>query len=40
MTQANDASKATRRQFLSRGGSIAAGAALLGSSVPAVHAAE
>jgi predicted dehydrogenase len=40
MTQSNDASKATRRQFLSRGGSLTAGAALLGSSVPAVHAAE
>ena len=40
MTQSNDASKATRRQFLGRGGSLAAGAVLLGSSVPAVHAAE
>jgi len=40
MTESNDARKATRRQFLQRGGSVAAGAALLGSSVPAVHAAE
>ena len=40
MTQSKNASKPTRRQFLRQGGSLAAGAALLGSSVPAVHAAE
>jgi predicted dehydrogenase len=40
MTQSNDASKATRRQFLQRSGALAAGTALLGGSVPAVHAAE
>ena len=40
MTQSNKASNTTRREFLQRSGSLAAGAAVLGSSVPAVHAAE
>ena len=40
MTQKNKAANTTRRQFLGRAGSIAAGAAVLGSSVPAVHAGE
>ena len=40
MTQSNNPSKVTRRQFLGRSGAMAAGAALLGTAVPAVHAAE
>jgi predicted dehydrogenase len=40
MTQPNDAVMPTRRQFLGRGGALAAGAAVLSSSLPAVHAAE
>jgi len=40
MTRFNDASNATRRGFLKTGGSLAAGAAVLGGVVPAVHAAE
>jgi len=40
MTRPNDASNSTRRQFLTRSGSLAAGAVMLGGSVPAVHAAE
>ena len=40
MTQANDAPSATRRQFLKQSSAIAAGATVLGSSVPLVHAAE
>ncbi len=40
MTQSNDARSATRRQFLKHSGLAAAGATVLGSAVPAVHAAE
>jgi len=40
MTPSNNASNTTRRRFLQTSGSLAAGAAVLGSSVPAVHAAE
>ncbi len=40
MTQSNDASNTTRRQFLQKSTCAAAGAAVLGLSVPAVHAAE
>ena len=40
MTQSNDSPNPTRRQFLKRSGLAAAGAAVLGSSIPAVHAAE
>jgi predicted dehydrogenase len=40
MTQSNATSNTTRRQFLQQSGSLAAGAAVLGSSVPAVHAGE
>ena len=40
MTQTNHPSKSNRRQFLQKGGAIAAGAAVLAGSVPAVHAAE
>ncbi len=40
MTQSNDASHATRRQFLQRSGSLAAGAAALDSMARTVHAAE
>jgi len=40
MTQFHDASNVTRRQFLQQGSALAAGAAVLGSSIPAVHAAE
>jgi len=38
--QPNDSPNVTRRQFLQRTSFIAAGTAVLGSSVPAVHAAE
>jgi len=40
MTQSNSASKADRREFLKRGSLATAGLVMLGSSVPAVHAAE
>ncbi len=40
MTQPNDVSQPTRRQFLTRSSALAAGAAVLGSSTPAVHAGE
>ncbi len=40
MTQTNHPSKSTRRQFLQKGGAVAAGTAVLGGRVPAVHAAE
>ncbi len=40
MTQPNDARTTTRRGFLQRSGSLAAGATLLVGAVPAVHAAE
>ena len=40
MTQSDDASRANRRQFLGRSGSVAAGVAALGSFAPAVHAGE
>ena len=40
MTQPNDASQPTRRQFLTRSSALAVGAAVLGSGVPAVHAGE
>lgn len=40
MSQSNNTSHANRRQFLQKSGSLAAGAAVLGSFVPAVHAAE
>ncbi len=40
MTQPNDDQSATRRQFLQQSGMAAAGAAVLGSSVPAVPPAE
>ncbi|MBC8875808.1 MAG: Gfo/Idh/MocA family oxidoreductase [Planctomycetes bacterium] len=40
MTQSNDAPVTNRRQFLQRSSCAAAGAAVLGLSVPAVHAAE
>ncbi len=40
MTQPNDAQGSTRRQFLKHSGVAAAGATVLGSSLPAVHAAE
>jgi predicted dehydrogenase len=36
----SQSSPANRRQFLQKGGSLAAGAALLGTTVPAVHASE
>ncbi len=40
MTQSSNASDTTRRQFLGRSASVAAGTAVLGSLTPAVHAAE
>ncbi len=40
MTDSDKTPNSTRRQFLQQGGSLAASAAVLGSSVPAVHAAE
>jgi predicted dehydrogenase len=40
MTQSENPSNSTRRQFLQTSGTLAAGAAVLGSSVPAVHAGE
>jgi predicted dehydrogenase len=41
MTQSNNASNSTRREFLKRSGSLAAGAAVLGTAAaPRVHAAE
>ena len=40
MTKSNDTSSSTRRQFLQRSGTAAAGTAVLAGSVPAVHAAE
>jgi len=40
MTHSNDTSNTNRRQFLKRSGSVAAGAAVLGSFVPKVHAGE
>ena len=40
MTQSKNSQSTTRRQFLHQGSSIAAGAAVLGLSIPAVHAAE
>ena len=40
MPQVNDISHTPRRQFLKGVGSLAAGAAVLGKSVPAVHAGE
>jgi len=40
MTQSSDASKSTRRQFLQQTGSLAAGAAALGSLASGVHAQE
>jgi len=40
MTRSHDADNPSRRQFLKRSGLAAAGAAALGSAVPAVHAAE
>jgi len=40
MTQSKDSSNVTRRRFLQQGGTLAAGAAVLGSVTPAVHAAE
>jgi predicted dehydrogenase len=40
MTHFNDTPSSTRRQFLQATGSLAAGAALLGGSIPAVHAGE
>jgi predicted dehydrogenase len=40
MAQSNNAQNTSRRQFLQQTGSIAAGATILGLSVPAVHAAE
>ncbi len=40
MTQPNDASKSTRRQFLKQSGSLVAGAATLGSLASGVHAGE
>jgi len=40
MTESNDATRATRRQFLKHSGMAAAGTAVLAGSVPAVHAAE
>ncbi len=40
MTDANAASHTNRRQFLQRSGALAVGAAVLGSRVPNVHAAE
>ena len=40
MTQSTNATSSTRREFLQQTSSIAAGAAVLGLSVPAVHAAE
>jgi predicted dehydrogenase len=40
MTGSNDAPNTTRRRFLQQTGGIAAGAAVLGLSVPAVHAGE
>jgi predicted dehydrogenase len=40
MTQANRKPGTTRRQFLQRGGSVAVGAAVLGSRIPTVHAGE
>ena len=40
MTQSNDTSNTTRRQFLQQSGSLAAGAAVLGGLAQKVHAAE
>jgi len=40
MTDPGNAPNSTRRQFLKQSGSLAAGAAVLAGSVPAVHAAE
>ena len=40
MTRTSDASNSTRRQFLQRGGTLAASAAVMAGSVPAVHAGE
>lgn len=40
MARSSDAPNVTRRQFLQRSGTAAAGAALLAGTVPAVHAAE
>jgi hypothetical protein len=40
MTKPNDTGTTTRRGFLQKGGSLAAGATMLGGAVPAVHAAE
>jgi len=40
MTQSNDTSNVTRRQFLRQSGSLAVGAAAIGGLAPAVHAGE
>lgn len=40
MTRSNETPNTTRRQFLKQGGSLAAGAAVLGGLTPAVHAGE
>jgi predicted dehydrogenase len=40
MAPSSDLSNVTRRRFLQRSGTLAAGAAVLGHSIPAVHAAE
>ena len=40
MTQTNDTSNSTRRQFLQQSGSIAAGAAVLGTLAPGAYAGE
>jgi predicted dehydrogenase len=40
MTRPTGPSNSTRRQFLAQGGALAAGATLLGGTVPAVHAGE
>ena len=40
MTQLTEKSTASRREFLAKGSAMAAGAAVMAGSVPAVHAAE
>jgi predicted dehydrogenase len=40
MVQTNNSPQTTRRQFLKKSGAVAAGAAVLGQTIPAVHAAE
>jgi hypothetical protein len=40
MTQSNDSPNTTRRRFLQQSGSLAAGAAMLGSLARTVHAGE